>query len=220
VGGRSTMGVAVLEKVSGGGVRGRPANCASHAELCAAFSTMRWALVAQPPSCRREGWSLWVGCLLSACIDTPPHVPLAGRAPFCPVCPAVYSGAGGAACRLPCGGAQEPGVAGKPACWFCGCCWLPWLAGCRPASLAGTLFPLALPPSLSCSLGISLLPFLSCSLATSRLQVATFTRDTERLQINLEKIRSEIRWVGGGCWVAGCWVAGQVLGSPGRGAAA
>lgn len=26
-------------------------------------------------------------------------------------------------------------------------------------------------------------------------QVATFTRDTERLQANLEKIRSEIRWV-------------------------
>ena len=58
----------------------------------------------------------------------------------------------------------------------------------------------------------SLLPAHACLIPPTRPpshapacygpQVATFTRDTERLQINLEKIRSEIRWVGGG-WRAG-----------------
>ncbi|EFN59866.1 hypothetical protein CHLNCDRAFT_49741 [Chlorella variabilis] len=36
--------------------------------------------------------------------------------------------------------------------------------------------------------------FRSEVLKSQELQVATFTRDTERLQINLEKIRSEIRY--------------------------
>lgn len=37
--------------------------------------------------------------------------------------------------------------------------------------------------------------FRSEVLKSQELQVATFTRDTERLQNNLEKIRSEIRYV-------------------------
>lgn len=44
-------------------------------------------------------------------------------------------------------------------------------------------------------------------------QAAGFTRDTERLQTNLEKVRSEIRWVGGvgsgRAWCV-CAVGGRV----------
>ena len=54
------------------------------------------------------------------------------------------------------------------------------------------------------SVGGASMPCLRCA-ALHALQAATFTRDTERLQTNLEKVRSEIRWVG---W----WVGGRVSG--------